>query len=207
MKSSIEKRYQKTANFWCAFVLVAQPCLTLCDPHVLCQAPLSMEFSRQDYWSRWSFPSPGALPDPGIEPGSPALQADSLPFEPPGSKFITIYFFLIPLNIIEYFFPHYTERINEKNHFAVSKKLLLHWSEKEPRHLLCSTRTGKKLKPSWAIIPRGPEEGLQSVPCLKQGMDNLKLYGGIWTTNKAVSHHFHPTSLASYLKSVSLQTL
>ena len=43
-----------------------------------CQAPPSKEFSRQEYWSGFSFPSPGDLPDPGIEPGSPALQADSL---------------------------------------------------------------------------------------------------------------------------------
>ena len=42
-----------------------------------------MEFSRQEYWSRLPFPSPGDLPSPGIEPGSPALQADSLPSEPP----------------------------------------------------------------------------------------------------------------------------
>ena len=48
------------------------------------EAPPSMGFSRQEYWSRLPFPSPGALPDPGIEPGSPALQADSLPSEPPG---------------------------------------------------------------------------------------------------------------------------
>ena len=41
-----------------------------------CQAPLSMEFSRQEYWSGLPFPSPEDLPDPGIEPGSPALQAD-----------------------------------------------------------------------------------------------------------------------------------
>ena len=45
------------------------------------QAPLSMEFSSQEYWSGFPFPSPGLLPDPGIEPGSPALQADSLPSE------------------------------------------------------------------------------------------------------------------------------
>ena len=45
------------------------------------KAPLSVEFSRQEYWSGLSFPSPGDLPDPGIEPGSPALQADSLPTE------------------------------------------------------------------------------------------------------------------------------
>ena len=42
------------------------------------QAPLSTEFSRQEYWNRLPFPPPGYLPDPGIEPGSPALQADSL---------------------------------------------------------------------------------------------------------------------------------
>ena len=47
------------------------------------QAPPSMEFSRQDYWSGLPFPSPGDLPDPGIEPGSPTLQADALPSEPP----------------------------------------------------------------------------------------------------------------------------
>ena len=45
------------------------------------QAPLSMEFSRQEYWSEEPFPSPGDLPNPGIKPGSPALQADSLPSE------------------------------------------------------------------------------------------------------------------------------
>ena len=43
------------------------------------QAPLSMGFSRQEYWSELPFPSPGDLPDPGIQPMSPALQADSLP--------------------------------------------------------------------------------------------------------------------------------
>ena len=42
------------------------------------QAPLSMGFSRQEYWSGWPFSSPGDLPHPGIEPRSPALQADSL---------------------------------------------------------------------------------------------------------------------------------
>ena len=48
------------------------------------QAPLSMGFSRQEYWSGLPFPSPGDLPDPGIEPRSPALQADPLTSEPPG---------------------------------------------------------------------------------------------------------------------------
>ena len=49
------------------------------------QAPLSMGFPRQEYWSRLPFPPPGDLPDPGIKPMSLALQADSLPTEPPGS--------------------------------------------------------------------------------------------------------------------------
>ena len=44
----------------------------------------SYGFSRQEGWSGLPFPSPGDLPDPGIEPGSPALQADALPSEPPG---------------------------------------------------------------------------------------------------------------------------
>ena len=47
------------------------------------QAPQSMEFSRQEYYSRLPFPSPGDLPNPGIKPRSPALQADALPSEPP----------------------------------------------------------------------------------------------------------------------------
>ena len=50
------------------------------------QAPLSLEFSRQEYWFKMPFPSPGDLPDPEIEPRSPTLQADSLLSEPPGKK-------------------------------------------------------------------------------------------------------------------------
>ena len=54
--------------------LLAKLCPTLVTPWtVALQAPLSMGFSRQEYWSGWPFPSPGDLPDPGIEPGSPAL--------------------------------------------------------------------------------------------------------------------------------------
>ena len=51
---------------------------------VACQSPLSVEFSRQEYWNGLPFPSPGDLPNPGIEPGSAALQADVLPSEPSG---------------------------------------------------------------------------------------------------------------------------
>ena len=55
------------------------------------QSPLSMEFSRQAYWSGLPFPSAGDLPEPGIETMSPALQADSLLSEPPGKPVILIY--------------------------------------------------------------------------------------------------------------------
>ena len=60
-------------------VLVTHSCPALCDPWTVAhQAPLFMEISRQEHWSRLPFPFPGDLPDPGIEPRSPALQADSL---------------------------------------------------------------------------------------------------------------------------------
>ena len=52
---------------------------------VALEAPPSMEFSRQRYWGGLPFPSLGDLPDPGIEPGSPALQVDALLSEPPGN--------------------------------------------------------------------------------------------------------------------------
>ena len=58
-----------------------QSCLTLCDS-MDCPAPPSMEFSRQEYWNGLPFPSPGDLPNLGIEPRSPTLQAGSLPSEP-----------------------------------------------------------------------------------------------------------------------------
>ena len=62
--------------------LVSKSGPTLVTPWtVACQAPLSMGFSRQEYWSGLPFPSPGDLLDPRIEPGFPALQADSLPTE------------------------------------------------------------------------------------------------------------------------------
>ena len=62
--------------------LVAKSCLTLATSWTVArQAPLSIGFSRQEYWSGLPFPSPGDLSDPGIKPGSPELQADSLPTE------------------------------------------------------------------------------------------------------------------------------
>ena len=66
--------------------LCAQSCSNLCNPCTLaCQALLSMEFSRQEYWNGLPFPSPGDLPDLGIKRMFPALQADDLPSSPQGS--------------------------------------------------------------------------------------------------------------------------
>ena len=78
-------RCKGSANLTCAIlaeleVLAAQSCLT----QIAHQGPLAMGFSRQEYWSGLPSPSPGDFPNPGIEPASPALQADSLPSEPSG---------------------------------------------------------------------------------------------------------------------------
>ena len=61
-------------------------------PAVVHQAPLFMEFSRQEYWSGLPFPSPGDLPNPGIKLGSPALQVVSLPTEPPGKPVCCLFY-------------------------------------------------------------------------------------------------------------------
>ena len=66
-------------------LLVTESCLTLFNPRtVACQAPLSMEFSRQKYWSGLPFPPLGDLPEPETKTRSPASQADSLLSESPG---------------------------------------------------------------------------------------------------------------------------
>ena len=75
---------------WCkketrAKISTAQLCPTLETPWTAaCQAPLSMAFSRQEYWSGLPFPSPGDLPDPWMKPRSPVLYVDCLPIGPPG---------------------------------------------------------------------------------------------------------------------------
>ena len=75
------------------------------------QAPPSMGFSRQEYWSGLPFPSPGDLPDPGIESRSPTLRADSLPSKPPGNPYmcvcVCVYIYMciyICLNIYMYIY-------------------------------------------------------------------------------------------------------
>ena len=65
------------------------------------QASPPMEFSRHEYWSGLPFPSPGDLPNPRIEPGSPALQADALPSEPPGNSNYFINYILLRILTIK----------------------------------------------------------------------------------------------------------
>ena len=73
-----------------ALCLITQLCPTLCDPMTAThQAPLSLGFSRQEYWSGLPCPPPGDLPNPGIEPRSLTLQADSVLSQPPGKPMNT----------------------------------------------------------------------------------------------------------------------
>ena len=99
---------------------------------VTCQAPLSMGFSRQEYQSGLSFPSPWDLPDPGIEPRSPTLQAGSLPTEPsgkpknfflPGMKGRTIFQCVLFLHKIAVVFRYMSFRLFRK-HIADIVKIL-----------------------------------------------------------------------------------
>ena len=86
LETAIEKDFGTSfSEFEVKWSEVAQSCPTLCDPmdSGLHQAPPSMGFSRQEYWSGLPFPSPGNLPDPGIEPRSTALETDTLSSEPP----------------------------------------------------------------------------------------------------------------------------
>ena len=77
--------------------LVTKSCLTLCNH----QAPLSMGFFRQEYWSGLPFPSPGDLPNPGIESTSPALADGVFTTEPPGELRV-----LLPSSLFTFPAPH-----------------------------------------------------------------------------------------------------
>ena len=80
--SSTDNWFKEMWYARCGGGLAAQSCPTLAAPWTVAhQAPLSIGFSRQGYWSGLPFPSPVDLPKPGNEPGCPALQADSLPPE------------------------------------------------------------------------------------------------------------------------------
>ena len=76
------------------------------------QAPLSVGFSRQEYWNGLPSPSPGDLPHPGIEPGSPALQANSLPSELPGKPNLSFCGWLFSFSVLSSGFIHVVARVD-----------------------------------------------------------------------------------------------
>ena len=80
-----------TFNICASVKLLSRVRLFVIPWTVAYQAPPSMEFSRQEYWHGLPFPSPGDLPNPGIEPRSPTLQADTLPSESPGKTVFKLY--------------------------------------------------------------------------------------------------------------------
>ena len=93
-KDSCASRYRKRKLFlkelfyWIRMFMHAQCVWLFATPWtVTCQAPLSVEFCRQDYWSGFPFPPPGNLPDPGIQPMSLALAGGFCTTEPPGNPY------------------------------------------------------------------------------------------------------------------------
>ena len=78
LKSLLQHHSSRASILWHSALFTVQ----LSHPYRTCQNSLSMEFPRQAYWSGLQFPTPEDLPDPGIEPGSPAFQGGSLSSEP-----------------------------------------------------------------------------------------------------------------------------
>ena len=94
----LNRHFSKEAMKWSEVKLLSRAWFFATPWTVTYQSPLSMGFSRQEYWSGLPFPSPGDLADPGIEPGSPAFQADALTSELPGKppKDYNLFFSVIP---------------------------------------------------------------------------------------------------------------
>ena len=97
--------HPRYSSFLLLLMCVSRSVVTNCDPRDCShQAPLFMGFSRQEYWSGLPFPSPGDLPDLGMELESPAMQADSLPSDSPEKPYIFSkqlkHKFSVPVNIL-----------------------------------------------------------------------------------------------------------
>ena len=100
-KGREREKENETTKLTICCCLVTKSCLILCDLWTIaCQAPLSLGFPRQDYWSGLPFPSPGHLPDPGIIPASPALAGGVFTTEPPGKPKYTIEIHKYKVNLI-----------------------------------------------------------------------------------------------------------
>ena len=109
------------------------------------QVPPSMGFSRQEYWSGLPFPAPGDLPNPGIEPQSPALQADALPSEPPGNSQTTILNDINNKNLCMFKPPSFVVV------FHKSERKLIQCLSKVKRLESDQTRKRNKRNPNWNI--------------------------------------------------------
>ena len=90
----------------------------------VCQAPLSMGFSRQEYWRGLLCPPPGDLPDPWIKPGSPALQANSLQSEPPGKSRVQCFTLK---NVYVYYSSLLFFFLKQRRSFYLSKLIRMRW--------------------------------------------------------------------------------
>ena len=130
--------------------LVTKLCLIRGTPWtVACQAPLSMGFSRQEYWSGLSFPSPGDLPDPGIKPRSPASKADSLLTELRGKPYQwyeTYYLFSLQLVLCCIWIP-----------WPLERKLCPHGGKMAHHMGTIFTGDSFETEMSWRILPFGAE--------------------------------------------------
>ena len=115
-------------------MLVAQSCPTLETPGTVAhQAPLPMEFSRQEYWNGLPCPPLGDLPNPGTEPGSPELQVDSLPAELPEKPWSTAYYYTILLISMSSIVTMGKVKFREikklaQSHIVNKYRVRIHWS-------------------------------------------------------------------------------
>ena len=143
---------------------------------VACQALLSMEFSRQEYCSQLPFLLPGNLPNPGIEPGSSALQADSLPSEPPGK-------FPHSLDVSLFFQSLYHRGVISDENFKSSEE----WLFRAPKAALISSsqRQGQLTQPSptplWLWVPRNQKVDARWAETSNQNQPHMLLLH-IWST-------------------------
>ena len=150
------------------------------------QAPQSMEFSRQEYWSVLPFPSPGDLPDPGTEPRSPALQADALLSEPPG-KPIQYKAVSSPRPVLTVLPHHGSLKMQGKNIF---KPLRLKRTEQasNQQNCCCSRSGSGPGKPGdWTLIKLISEKGVVPIPPVnthRGGPNHIQWSGN---TSEAVS--------------------
>ena len=105
---------------------------------VVCQAPLSMEFSKQECWSVQPFPSPGDLPDPGIKPGSSSLQADSFLSVPPGRECQNSSFFIYSVKKINIPVSDFNKHFNDTYNFLIVKMIWIYYIHFIWQHLFCN---------------------------------------------------------------------